>query len=44
MMYAFCFQVHMWMPFSPMGAQSLAFASQQALGAYDKHMCIMVIV
>ena len=31
---AFCFQVPCWMPYSPMGAQLLDFASLQPFGAY----------
>ena len=34
LVYAFCFQVPWWMPFSPMGAQPLGFAPLQPFGAY----------
>ena len=34
LVYAFCFQVPCWMPYSPMGAKMLGFAPLQPFGAY----------
>ena len=45
MLFAFYFQVQMWLHFTPMGAQPFGFAQLQTSGhTYGSYMCLLVFI